>query len=301
MDKKLSPASLLAIAAICLALTAVVAALLPGLGTARYSTRGASPVAESVGMDMAARMTADAPMQQEAARQVIRRVWLQLRVAEPQREAGEIASLMDGYNGFVESSDIRETARQGRYTAELVLRVPADRLEEVLAALRDRSQRVLHEQRQADDVTDQHADIEARLRNLRHAEQELRELMTALRQRADDVGPIMQAYRELNNVRERIERYEAQLQRLQQQVALATVRVRLLGPDVPASVADPEWSAGGVASHAAWALVRGLQVLATVAIYAVVTGLPLLLIVLLPLLVATRVIRRRRAADRPGR
>lgn len=104
---------------------------------------------------------------------------------------------------------------------------------------------------------------------------------------------VMQTYRELTNVREQIERLEAQLERLDQQVALATVHVRLLGPDVPAHLADPDWSAARITSHAAWALVRGLQLVTTVLIYAVVTGLPLVLIGAVPVLLVMTSVRRR--------
>ncbi|MEX1016196.1 MAG: DUF4349 domain-containing protein [Phycisphaeraceae bacterium] len=283
----------------------LVAIFLPALGAARSTARRAESMAGGETSRLMAAFQDHAPrspardevvrqgqLDLQTTRRVIYTTHLQLRVADPAGEATAIEALLAEHDGFVEARDVRETSREGQYTAELTLRVPADRLDTLLPELRGRSIRVLHEQQRAADVTDQHADLDARLRNLRHAEQELRTLMTELRETADDVDAVMQAYRELTNVREQIERYEAQLQRLEQQVALATVHLQLLGPDVPASVADPEWRATGVLSHAGWSLVRGLQVLATVVIYAVVTGLPLVLIVAAPVLGVALLIRR---------
>ena len=284
----------------------LVAILLPALGATR--SKSARRTASMAGADGFAQPTAsafagsaapgteavarDGRDEPQADRRVVYTTHLQMRVADPHGEVDAIETMLREHDGFVEARDVRETSRQGQYMAEMTLRVPAARRDALLPELRQRGLRVLHEQQRAADVTDRHDDLEARLRNLRHAEQELRNLMTDLRETANDVTAVMQAYRELTNVREQIERYEAQLQRLNQQVALATVHLRLLGPDVPARVADPEWQAPGVMSHAVWSLVRGLQVLATAVIYVVITALPLALVVLLPGLGLVLLVRR---------
>ena len=100
-------------------------------------------------------------------------------------------------------------------TEKMTLRVPVERLEEALSAIRKLAGRVEREQQRVEDVTDRFVDLEARLRTLRATEAELQALLAESRQKARKVEEIMAVYRELTEIRSQIE-YNKALAALQQ-------------------------------------------------------------------------------------
>jgi hypothetical protein len=109
-----------------------------------------------------------------------------------------------------------------RQTASVEIRVPQERLEttlEALAKLGTVENRALT----AEDVTEQLVDSEARLRNLRKSE----EMVLKIMERSGSVGDVLKASQELSNIRESIERIDAQLKSLRNQVAYSTISLTL--------------------------------------------------------------------------
>ncbi|MEG4234015.1 DUF4349 domain-containing protein [Microcoleus sp. Pol11C3] len=109
-----------------------------------------------------------------------------------------------------------------RQTASVEIRVPQERLEttlEALAKLGNVENRALT----AEDVTNQLVDSEARLRNLRKSE----EMVLKIMERSGSVGDVLKAAQELSNIRESIERIDAQLKSLRNQVAYSTISLTL--------------------------------------------------------------------------
>ncbi|MEG4587279.1 DUF4349 domain-containing protein [Microcoleus sp. MOSTC5] len=109
-----------------------------------------------------------------------------------------------------------------RQTASVEIRVPQERLEttlDTLAKLGTVENRALT----AEDVTDQLVDNEARLRNLRKSE----EMVLKIMERSGSVGDVLKAAQELSNIRESIERIDAQLKSLRNQVAYSTISLTL--------------------------------------------------------------------------
>lgn len=109
-----------------------------------------------------------------------------------------------------------------RQTASVEIRVPQERLEttlEALAKLGTVENRALT----AQDVTEQLVDSEARLRNLRKSE----EMVLKIMERSGSVGDVLKVSQELSNIRESIERIDAQLKSLRNQVAYSTISLTL--------------------------------------------------------------------------
>lgn len=109
-----------------------------------------------------------------------------------------------------------------RQTASVEIRVPQERLEttlEALAKLGTVENRALT----AEDVTEQLVDSEARLRNLRKSE----EMVLKIMERSGSVGDVLKASQELSKIRESIERIDAQLKSLRNQVAYSTISLTL--------------------------------------------------------------------------
>jgi hypothetical protein len=155
------------------------------------------------------------------ARQVIRTAEMSLLVDDPAKRMEEVTAVATRLGGFVETSQIWRAESGG--SAQMTLRVPADRLQEARAAIRGLAKKVESEKTGATDVTAQAVDLDATLRNYRAEEQQYLGIM----QRAGTVKDTLDVAQRLSDVRGRIERTEAQLKLLSRQVAMATITVSL--------------------------------------------------------------------------
>lgn len=112
--------------------------------------------------------------------------------------------------------------RSRRQTASMELRVPQDKLDVTLDRLTQLGE-VQSRSIQAEDVSNQLVDFQARLRNLRKSEEQVLKILD----RSGSVADVLKVTQELSNIRASIEQIDAQLQRLQNQVAYSTVNLTL--------------------------------------------------------------------------
>jgi hypothetical protein len=145
-----------------------------------------------------------------------------------------------------------------RQTASVEIRVPQERLETTLEALAKLGT-VENRSLTAEDVTQQLVDSQARLRNLRKSE----EMVLKIMERSGSVGDVLKASQELSNIRESIERIDAQLKSLRNQVAYSTINLTLQA--AVSAQQTPEPSLGlrvqetwGKATHSVGELTLGL-------------------------------------------
>jgi predicted phage tail protein len=103
------------------------------------------------------------------------------------------------------------------------LRIPAPELASAVADLKTLG-RVENESQSGEEVTQEHADLVARLKNSRETEQRLR---TILQQRTGKVVEVLQVEQEIARVRGDIERMEAEQKALEHRVDFATVDLQL--------------------------------------------------------------------------
>ena len=123
--------------------------------------------------------------------------------------------------GYMESSD--EYANSGsRRSLSLTLRVPQENYESFLAAVAATGN-VTYKSQQAEDVTTQYMDIEARLDSLKEQRARLQELKAS----ADNLSDLLQIESSLSDVQYQLESYQSQLDWYAQQVAYCTVYVSL--------------------------------------------------------------------------
>ncbi len=162
--------------------------------------------------------------------------------------------ISEAHGEFIEASTLTGSGATARGT--LTLRIAVQRLSDVLNDLR-RLATVRAEETHGEDVTAQVVDLEARLRNERRVEVELLEL---LEKRTDaPLKDILEMRRQINIVRESIERLTAQSQQLDRLVSLASVLVIIR----PLDAEEQETELGAYFSdalHASWT--GGLRLLA---------------------------------------
>jgi hypothetical protein len=190
-------------------------------------------------------------------------------VAATFRQVRQLALRLGGYVG-----DSQFASDGGDHpTATVVLRIPAERYDEALDALRPLAEKVLVEQSKESDVTSQVVDLDARIANLRATESAMQKLMD----RATKVSEVLEVQHELTNVRQQIEQLTAQKQLLEKQAALATLTVTLTGGPQPVGEVARSWDPGADVERAVAALVDVGQNAARALIWLVIVVLPLVL------------------------
>jgi len=154
-------------------------------------------------------------------RKLMRTSSIDLLVKSPSEAAEKIRSLTEQVGGFLVKSETN--GAQDATNAALIIRVPVARFEEVRAAIRKLGLRLENEQLQAEDVTRQYVDQEARLRNLRAEETQY----LAILKQARTVKDTLDVSEKLDAVRGEIEQQQAEFETLSRQVETVAITVSL--------------------------------------------------------------------------
>lgn len=146
-----------------------------------------------------------------------------VRVEEFESTRANLSATLAEQGGYVGSSQVSTEERNNEtyHDARIVYRVPTENYSAFVETVREEGT-VLNFEENAKDVTGQHADLEARLENLRAERDRLRELY----EEANDTEDVLAVQRELSDVQGEIESTEARLEALENQIAYATVTVR---------------------------------------------------------------------------
>jgi hypothetical protein len=269
-----------------------LAALLLLAGCNGAANSGGADVARSGDGGAATQAAADASAEKEAGssgggsgdattnldavqnRALIKTGTVTVEVADFERSRANLTSAVEGYGGFVSDTqqEVRTVDNESYVVGQVVLRVPAERFDALLADARAEGD-VQSVQTNTRDVTDQLVDVEARLENLRAERDRLRELYAD----ANDTEAVLQVQRELSDVQEEIERLEAKKASLERQVAYSTLTVRLQEPrPTPEYTAPEQWYDTPVLS-AFLQSVDGVVVVARAVVVGVAYALPYVL------------------------
>lgn len=232
-----------------------------------------------------------APPPAVRSRKLIRRLDVHVVVKDTEAAAQRLQQLAASLGGFV--SDLNAGRSRGVLRYQMTLRVPAERLDQAREEIRALALRVEREQMSTEDVTDQYVDLDARMRSLQVTEAELQELLAESRERSRKVGEVMEIYGELTDVRTQIEQIQGQLNMLQELVSLSTVQITLEPDAVAKPIVAESWRPIETVRTSAGQLLELLQGMADLLIYLVIVGVPVILLILIPVLLLRWVWRRR--------
>ena len=154
-------------------------------------------------------------------RKLVRTCSMYLLVKTPSEDAEKIRQMAEHMGGYLENSQINGSQLTG--SASLTIRVPSARIEEARAEIRKLALRVESDRLEAQDVTKDYVDREARLRNL-HAQEEQ---YLAIMKRAMTVKDALEVSEQLNQVRGQIEQEQAEFNALSKQVQTVAITVSL--------------------------------------------------------------------------
>lgn len=156
-------------------------------------------------------------------RQVIRSSTLEIIVTDPLRAAEQLRDLATRFSGFVVSSKVNGSDERAR-SAQVTMRLPAERLDEARAQVRTTIAKAVEEDTvEARDVTREYVDQEAKLRNLRAEEAQY----LAILKRATAVKDVLEVSSKLAAVRGRTDELEADLRLLRHQVEMSLLTANI--------------------------------------------------------------------------
>ncbi len=229
-------------------------------------------------------------------RMIVRTGNLSLVVKDTDEATNPVRDLVEGMDGYVvESSAYRD---RGLLRGRMTVRVPAEKFDQAMDAIRGVAVRVESESSSGQDVTEEYSDLSAQLRNLEATEAELRELLATVRERTGKAEDIMAVYRELTAIRGEIERVKGRMQYLERMTALATITIELIPDELQKPVVEEPWNPQVTLKEALGALVNAGRFLVDALIWFVVVILPVLIIIALPIaavvLIIRAIVRRRR-------
>jgi len=153
---------------------------------------------------------------------IARTVSLILVVQDVPEARAALERLLARYGGYAAQLTVN-TPEGGAHSFQASLRIPAA---EVAAALKDVRAlgRVVNESQAGEEVTQQHADLVARLQNSRETEQRLKDILA---QRTGKIEDVLQVEEEIARVRGEIEGMEADQKTLEHRVDFASVDLQM--------------------------------------------------------------------------
>lgn len=179
------------------------------------------------------------PAAESAARQMIASATVRVAVPDPAATAERVETLAGELGGRVDSLSVNAETEYSGESAQLTVRVPADRIDEAMDRLAELGT-LVERGVSGQDVTEVHVDLEARLASLRGSLARFE----ALRDQAGSTAELIEAERALAERQAEIDGLQAQLDSLTGQIELASIWVSLETPgSVPSPQPAPFWQA----------------------------------------------------------
>jgi len=193
----------------------------PASGPMAVAPPGAAPRASSA-FGSAGAMKSKAIVAAAQGPMIARSVSLVIVAKDFAASRGALDGILTRHNGYAASLTVN-TPADAAGSIQASLRIPAAELGAAMAELKALG-RVATETQSGEEVTQQHADLAARLANSREEEQRLRAI---LEQRTGKIEDVLQVEEEIASVRGEIESMEAQQKTLEHRVDFVSVDLQL--------------------------------------------------------------------------
>ena len=163
--------------------------------------------------------------------------------------------------------------------ASITIRVPADKLSEVLTTLKKDAVDVQYENVSSQDVTSEYVDLQSRLEAKQAAEKKLLETL----EDAEKTEDVLAVYNQLQMIQTEIEALKGQIKYYDQSAALSSISIRLIAEEGTQPIEIGPWKPTGAAKQAVEDLVRFFQNFVEFLIRFVIYILPSLVMIAIPL------------------
>lgn len=160
----------------------------------------------------------------QSPRQLIRTGWLALKVNDLIATKQVIDTLCKRTGAYMASEEHDNLS--GSLNSDLKIRVPSKEFDQLIEQIKKLADEVSHSSIEAQDVTEEYMDAEARLKNKKQLEARYTDLL----RNAKSVSDILAIESNLNQVRSDIESLEGKINYLRNQVSYCTLHVNLYQP-----------------------------------------------------------------------
>lgn len=261
-------------------------------GGSQLAEPEAGDVAE--GEDEAAEGATD-PQFDTGERAIVYEASLEIEDADPEATAEEAWDLAASFGGFVTADERdRATGEEASYSsAHLVLRVPSERFTEAMDAFAALGETERHRAVTTEDVTEATVDLESYIATKSASVERVRGLLAE----ATSVTAILDLEAELAEREGELASLQAQLEDLQDRVALSTIDLTVVAPSAPEEAEgydgpDSFWDGIVVGFKGAVGLVVGLSVVIGI----LLPFLPVAALVAAAIVIPIRLARKRNLA-----
>ena len=231
-------------------------------------------------------------------RKVIKNDQLSLVVKDPEKKMREISALAEQMKGYVVSSNLYQSTYGPNNTpvpqAQIVIRVPSERLTEALDQIKKDVIQVQSENLTGQDVTDQYVDLQSRLA----ADQAAADQLLKIMQNAEKTEDVLNVFQQLRQVQSDIEVLKGQIKYIDESTATSEISATLIAEESVQPIEVGGWKIQGTARDAIQDLIFFTQGFIRFLIRFVLSTLPKLILISIPLflvyLVGRAVYRRLR-------
>ena len=220
------------------------------------------------------------------ARLIVQNILMTLLVESVTNTIDNISSMATDMGGFVVSSHIG--GDEGSEYGSVSFRVPAQKTNEARSNLRNMAVRVAEESSQTQDVTEEYVDLQGRLENLNHTEEQY----ILLLEKAESVEDMLKVQNELSIVQGQIEQAMGRVQYLERTSAMSLISVIIHDTTSEKPIVAPGWSFQETSKDAFRSVAHFSQWLAGAIIWIVVYSPVWASLLALTYLVARRLIWR---------
>jgi len=225
-----------------------------------------------------------APAPEVKDRLVIKESNLSLLVNKVGEAQKEVLRRVEEMGGYMVSTSLSNP--QDQATATVVVRIPAEKLEQTLDSFRKIAVKVISENLQGQDVTDQYVDLQARLDTLQKTKDKFEQIMD----RATLVSEILEVQRELINLQAQIDSIKGQQQYLEKNAQMAKITIYLSTDELSLPYSPSKaWRPSVIFKQAVRSLMGAFIVIGTLAIWIAVFS-----VIWLPILLIVRYLRKRK-------
>lgn len=160
----------------------------------------------------------------ETEQKIIRTADIRLEVVNVSASARDVQEVALQYEGMVQSSSVY-AGSQNRYSGTVVIRVPAERFDPVLATIHGMG-KVLSSSVSARDVTEEYVDLTAQRNALANQLIQYNRLLT----KGENVSEILEVQREIERVQVELDRIDGRMRYLDSRTSYSTITVNLAEP-----------------------------------------------------------------------
>ncbi|MFN8383814.1 MAG: DUF4349 domain-containing protein [Anaerolineales bacterium] len=213
---------------------------------------------------------------------VIQNADISIVVSDVEGRMRDIEDMAAKMGGFVVSSNLYQSYNNSYVEvpeAQVVIRVPAEKLETALKQIKADVVEVKTETRSGQDVTSEYVDLKSRLANYEAAEKQLNGIM----ENAENTEDVVNIFNQLVYYREQIELVKGQIKYYEEASALSAITITIVAEEKDQPIAIGGWEPQGVAKNAVQDLIYFYQDFVNFVIRFVIYTLPVWITIGLPL------------------